>query len=163
MMNLKVGFRRVYIVLHVCWVIGGLSLYLLGWPGEHDPESDTWAENINACQSRARSYDNEERFNNLARQSRHALPEVPNFGHDDHGLQITTLEDALRECKQRYPFPRYGFWHEVFRSIKRESPVFRSILAAIVFFVPTFAYILLYGLTLAVGSSLQWIRRGFLR
>ena len=113
-----------------------------------------------ACQSRARSYDNEEHFKNLERQSRHGLPEVPNFGHDEHGLQITTLEDALEECKQRYPVPSYGLWHEVFRSIKHESLVFRSILAAIVFFVPMFAYLLLYGLTLAIVASLRWIRRG---
>jgi len=164
MMNAKAGFRRIYVVLHVCWVIGGLSLYLLDWPGKRDPAVKAWNDNIIACQLRARSYDHEESVNNMARQVRHELQEVPNFGRDERGLQITQLEDALRECEQRYPFPESGsgVWREAFRSIKHDSsPVVRSVLAAVVFLVPTFAYLLLYGLTLAVILSLRWIRRGF--
>ena len=166
-MNLKVGFRRVYLVLHLCWVLAGLSLYLLDWPGdwEHDPESKLWmtrADNIAACQTRARSYDHEESFNNVWRQARHELPEVLNFGRDERGLQITTLKDALRECEQRYPFPKAGSaWRGVFRDLRHESSSVRAILAVLLFFVPTFAYLLLYALTLAVVLSLRWIGRGF--
>jgi hypothetical protein len=136
MMNLKVGFRRVYIVLHVCWIIGGLSLYLLDWPGEHEPEVDTWNENIAACQSHAQSYENEEHLNNLSRLGRR-LPEVVlNFGRDEGGLQITTLKDALKECDHRYPFPTFGSWHYVFQGLRHAPPTYRLILASVLFLAP---------------------------
>lgn len=109
--NVRVGVLRVYVAVQVCWLIGGAILYLLDWPGEwrHDPEAQPWIEragNIDACQSRARSYQSEHDLSNLARQFRNAAPEVPNFGRDERGLQITTLTDALRECEQRYPVPK---------------------------------------------------------
>ncbi len=94
--NLKVGLLRVYIAVQVCWIIGSGILYLLNWPGDwkHDPDSQPWiirAENVTACQDRVRSYQSEHDLNNLARRIHNALPEAPNFGRDERGLQITTL------------------------------------------------------------------------
>jgi uncharacterized MAPEG superfamily protein len=45
--------------------------------------------------------------------------------------------------------------------MRHESPSVRATLAVLFFFVPTFAYLLFYALTVAVVSSFRWIRRGF--
>ena len=173
--NLKVGLLRVYIAVQVCWIIGSGILYLLNWPGDwkHDPDSQPWiirAENVNACQDRVRSYQSEHDLNNLARRIHNALPEAPNFGRDERGLQITTLRDALRECDQRYPEPSNkngSLLRGAFRTIRDDSPagslptVYRLILAVILFLLPTFAYLFLYASGFATVRTVRWISHGF--
>jgi hypothetical protein len=122
---------------------------------------------VMACQSRARDYDREEHLNSAFRR----VPEVPNFGRDQQGLQITTLQDALGECERRYLFPTTTshFWRSLFRDMRHQGitrdtvpPIADRLFSVGMFLViPVLFYTLLNGLVWLSMLSIRWIQRGF--